>query len=102
MKHAIDILTERLAELTRLTRHYRDDCEWANYMGDKAFEAWQAESHQLVAALKRLNGPSPLVEMVQERIERDGSTNKTPYGNPYFAEIRKLADEVAVREAVSA
>lgn len=35
-----------------------------------------------------------LVEMIRERIHEDGSTPKTGYGSPFFAEIRKAADEV--------
>lgn len=34
-----------------------------------------------------------LIAMVRERIGQDGSTDKTGYANPWFAEIRELADQ---------
>jgi hypothetical protein len=54
------------------------------------------------AAMEALPGLLGLLALVRDRISTDGSTPKTGYGSPFFAEIRKAADAVVGREAVTA
>ena len=56
-------------------------------------DRWRSKNEIITNLLKEKERSTKLAEMVRERINDDGSTKVTPYGNPHFAEIRKLADQ---------